>query len=137
LREDYSGELDTIVKFSRESVGLYDADVVENFERSLRPFLMDHPVSLRDPLGLLHVPSDVWLLGWGIALCLVWKRNRMLAGILVTPVLATYVMSASLPVGNARYAYPLIPHTMESSLAEYLVACVSARMSRRLQSVGR
>ena len=139
VAEDYSGELDTIVKFSRESVGLYDADVVENFERSLRPFLMDHPVSLRDPLGLLQVPSDVWLVGWGIALCLVWKRNRMLAGILVTPVLATYVMSASLPVGNARYTYPLIPlYTIGLVIGlEYLVACVSARMSRRLQSVGR
>ena len=139
LREDYSGELDTIVKFSSESVGLYDADVVENFERSLRPFLTDHPVILRDPLGLLHVPSDVWLVGWVIALCLVWKRNRMLAGILVTPVLATYVMSASLPVGNARYAYPLIPlYTIGLVIGlEYLVACVSARMSRRLQSVGR
>ena len=63
----------------------------------------------------------------------------MLAVILVTPVLATYVMSASLPVGNARYAYPLIPlYTIGLVIGlEYLAACVSARMSRRLQSVGR
>ena len=139
LRDDYSDELDTIVKLCKESVGLHDAAVFESFERSLRPFLVDHPVGLRDPLGLRHIPSDVWLLGWGIALCLVWKRNRMLAGILVIPVLGSYVMSASLPVGGLRYAYPLIPlYTIGLVIGlEYLVACVSPRMSRPLQSAAR
>jgi hypothetical protein len=105
----------------------------------VRPFLVDHPVSLRDPLGLLQVPSDVWLLGWGMALCLVWKRNRMLAAILVAPVMSTYVMSASLPVGGLRYAYPLIPlYTIGLVIGlEHLVTCLSPRMSRCLQSVGR
>ena len=130
MRNNYSEELDTIVKFAKENVGLYDTDVVEHLDRRLRPFLVDHPVGLRDPLGLLQVPTDVWLLGWATAVCVVWRRNRMLAGILVAPVLATYLMSVSLPVGNARYAYPLLPLYMIGLVIglEHLLACVSPRM---------
>lgn len=130
LREDYSQELDTVVKFSKDNGALYDASVVDDLERSVRPFLADHPVSLRDPLGLLHVPSDVWFLGWGIGLCIIWKMNRMLAGILMASMLATYVMSASVPVGNARYAYPLLPLYIIGLVIglEHLLACVSPRM---------
>ncbi|HKT35409.1 MAG TPA: hypothetical protein VJR03_11305 [Nitrospira sp.] len=139
LRNSYSDELDAIVKFSQENAGLYDAQSVEKFERRLRPFLVDHAVGLRDPLGLLHVPSDLWLLGWSLALCTLWKSHRTLVGMLIALVLATYVMSVSLPVGNARYAYPLLPlYTIGLVIAlESLMACVSARLSRRLQSVGR
>jgi hypothetical protein len=139
LRDNYSQELDAIVRFSKENAGLYDAQAVENFERSLRPFLVDHPASLRDPLGLLHVPSDLWLLGWGLALSVLWKTHRMLVGILAALVLATYLMSVSLPVANARYAYPLLPlYTIGFVIAlEYLLACVSPRVSRGLQSVGK
>jgi hypothetical protein len=130
LREDYSQELDTVVKFSKDNGALYDASVVDDLERSVRPFLADHPVSMRDPLGLLHVPSDVWFLGWGIGLCIIWKMNRMLAGILMASMLATYVMSASVPVGNARYAYPLLPLYIIGLVIglEHLLACVSPRM---------
>lgn len=130
MREDYSQELDTVVKFSKDNVALYDASVVGNFERSVRPFLADHPVSMRDPLGLLHVPSDIWFLGWGIGLYVIWKMNRMVAGILMGTVLATYVLSASVPVGNARYAYPLLPFYMIGLMIglEHLLACVSPRM---------
>ena len=139
LRNSYSDELDAIVKFSQENAGLYDAQAGENLAKRLRPFLVDHPVRLRDPLGLIHVPSDVWLLGWGLALCTMWKRHRMLVGMLIALVLATYVMSLSLPVGNARYAYPLLPlYTIGLVIAlESLMASVSPRISRRLQSIGR
>lgn len=138
LRDDYSEELATIVKFANEQVGLYDADAVATFQRNVRPFVVDHPVGVRDPLGLLQIPSDVWLLGWAIGLCILWKKNRMLVGILVAPVLATYAMSVSLPVGNARYAYPLLPlYTIGFVIGlECLVTFVSPRISRRLQSAG-
>ena len=138
LRDNYSEELDTIVKFSREN-GLYDPDGVDRLERSLRPFLIDHPVAVRDPLGLRHVPSDVWLLGWGIGLWITWKKDRLLAGVLMASVLATYVMSVSLPIGNGRYAYPLLPlYTIGLVIGlGYLAACLSPRLSRSLQSVGR
>jgi hypothetical protein len=130
LREDYSEELDTVVKFYKNNAALYDASTVDDFARSVRPFLADHPVSMRDPLGLLHVPSDIWFLGWGIGLYIIWKTNRMLAGILLASVLATYGMSASVPVGNARYAYPLLPlYTIGLVIGlEHLLACVSPRM---------
>ena len=139
LRNNYSEELDTIVQFSKENAALYDVHVVENLERTLRPFLVDHPVSVRDPLGLLQVPSDLWLLGFGLALWTLWKSHRLLVGMLGALVLATYVMSVSLPVGNARYAYPLLPlFTIGLVIGlEYLVASVSPRVSRRLQSVAR
>jgi hypothetical protein len=139
LRESYSEELDAIVKFSNENASLYDAHAVESFERSLRPFLVDHPRTLRDPLALLQVPSDLWLLGWGLALWTLWKSHRLLVGILIAPVLTTYVMSVSLPVANARYAYPLLPlYTIGLVIAlEYLVDSVSPRMLRRLRPVGR
>ena len=134
LREDYSQELDTVVKFSKDNAALYDASVVDDFERSVRPFLADHPVSMRDPLGLLHVPSDVWFLGWAVGLWMIWKMNRMLAGILMLSVLATYVMSVSVPVGNARYAYPLLPLYMIGLVIglEHLLAWVSPRMPERM-----
>jgi hypothetical protein len=63
----------------------------------------------------------------------------MLVGILAALVLATYLMSVSLPVANARYAYPLLPlYTIGFVIAlEYLLACVSPRVSRGLQSVGK
>jgi hypothetical protein len=139
LQDSYSNELDAIVKFSRENAGLYDAQTVENFERTLRPFLVDHPVTIRDPLGLLSMPSDLWLLGWSLALCMLWKSHRTLVVMLLALVLATYVMSVNLPVANARYAYPLLPlYTIGFVIAlEYLVARVSPRISGGLQSVGR
>lgn len=139
LRDSYSEELDAIVKFSKENAGLYDAQAVEHFERTIRPFLVDHPVTLRDPLGLVSMPSDLWLLGWSLALCLLWKSHRTLVLMLLALVLATYVMSVSLPVANARYAYPFLPlYTIGLVIAlESLVASVSPRMSRGLLSVGR
>jgi hypothetical protein len=138
LRDNYAEELDTIVRFSRASGGLYDSVVIEELERSLRPFLADHPVRVRDPLCLLEVPSDVWLLGWFSALCILWTRNRMVVAILVAPVLATYIMSVIIPIGNPRYAYPLIPmYTIGLVIGlEYIVACVSRRRSGLLQPVG-
>jgi hypothetical protein len=139
LRDNYSEELDAIVKFSKANAGLYEAHAVDQLERSLRPFVVDHPISVRDPLGLLDVPSDVWLLGWGLGLWTLWKSHRMLVGVLVAVVLSTYVMSVSLPVGNARYAYPLLPlYTIGLVIAlESLVGCLSARMTSRLESAGR
>jgi hypothetical protein len=138
LRNDYTEELDAIVKFAKANAALYEAQAVENFERSLRPFVVDHPVSVRDPLGLLDVPSDLWLLGWGMGLWTLWKGHRMLVGVLVAVVLFTYLLSVSLPVGNARYAYPLLPlYTIGLVIAlESLIASLLARTPSRLQSAG-
>jgi hypothetical protein len=87
---------------------------------------------------LLDVPSDLWLLGWGMGLWTLWKGHRMLVGVLVAVVLFTYLLSVSLPVGNARYAYPLLPlYTIGLVIAlESLIASLLARTPSRLQSAG-
>ncbi len=139
LQDDYAGELDTLVTFSKNSQGLYDLAVTERFERSLRPFLVTSPVGFRDPLSLIHVSSDLWLIGWFVAACRLWRQYRPMVWLLVAPVGAAYLMSVTVPVGNPRYAYPFLPiYILSCAVAlEYMVLHIGWRKSERLMQPAR
>lgn len=130
LRDDYSEELDAIVRFAQDNRGLYDPDVVTRLEESLRPYLVNHPLWLRDPLRLQQIPYDLWVLGGFVGVWVMWRKSRMLAGSLIAVIVATYCMSVSVPVGNARYSYPVMPLYVAGFMMsqEFLFASISRRL---------
>jgi hypothetical protein len=77
------------------------------FVRAWEPWLVDRPVRWRDPLGLGRLFPDVWFaLGIGSGLWLLIRRP-MFGLMVLGPVAANWLATASVPLGDARYAYTL------------------------------
>jgi hypothetical protein len=109
LWDDYSQEFDRFLKVFRDDTGLYDSSRIKELDQNLRPYFVDHPVSMRDPLHLVHVPSEVWVIGWLGALLMLWGQNRWGVLLLVCSVIANYLLNVAVPIGNPRYGYQLLP----------------------------
>jgi hypothetical protein len=109
LWDDYSQEFDNFLKMFRIDTDLYDSSRIEKLDQSLRPYLVDHPAYIRDPLHLVSVPSEAWVIGWLGALLMLWGQNRWSVLLLACPVLANYLLNVAVPIGNPRYGYQLLP----------------------------
>jgi hypothetical protein len=109
LWDDYTQEFDSFLKIFRDDPDLYDSSRIEQLDHSLRPYFVDHPVSIRDPLRLVNVPSEVWGIGWLGALLILWGRNRWGVLLLGSCVIANYLLNVAVPIGNPRYGYQLLP----------------------------
>ena len=109
LRDDYTQEFEGLLAMSRNNRQTYDPVVVDELDRSLRPYFVDHSINLRDPLHLSEIPSDVWLIGWVGGLWIFWRSHPWALVVLALPVLVNYLTSVSVPIGNPRYGYFLLP----------------------------
>jgi hypothetical protein len=109
LRDDYTQEFEDLLAMSRHNRQMYDPVVVDELDRNLRPYFVDHSINLRDPLHLSEISSDVWLIGWVGGLWVFWRSHPWTLVVLVLPVLVNYLTSVSVPIGNPRYGYFLLP----------------------------
>lgn len=109
LWDDYSPEFDNFLRIFRQDSELYDSSRIENLDQSLRPYFVNHPASIRDPLHLVSVPSEVWVFGWLGALLVLWGQNRWGVLLLICPVVANYLLNVAVPIGNPRYGYQFLP----------------------------
>jgi hypothetical protein len=109
LWSSYAPEFERFLTEFRRERELYDPKMVDQVERRLTPYFVDHPISVRDPLRMVGIPSELWIAGWVGALVYLGRRHIGLVILLVSPVVANYVLSLSVPIGNPRYAYPLMP----------------------------
>jgi hypothetical protein len=82
---------------------------VDRVEQRLAPYFVDRAISARDPLRMVGIPSELWIAGWIGALVYLGRRHLGLVVLLVSPVVANYAVSVGVPIGNPRYAYPLMP----------------------------
>jgi hypothetical protein len=122
LWDDYSQEFDRFLKIFRDDAELYDPSRIETLDHSLRPYLVDHPLSMRDPLHLVNVPSEVWVIGWLGALPMLWGRSRWGVFLLVSSVIANYLLNVAIPIGNPRYGYQFLP----MYITGFAVGCYAA-----------
>jgi hypothetical protein len=127
LWDDYTQEFDRFLKIFRDDTDLYDSSRIDKLDQSLRPYLVDHPVLMRDPLHLVNVPSEVWVIGWLGALTMLWRRNRWSVLLLTCPVIANYLLNVAIPIGNPRYGYQFLP----MYITGFAVGCYA------VESVGR
>jgi hypothetical protein len=109
LWSSYAPEFERFFAEFRKDRQLYDPEIVDRVEQGLAPYFVDHPISVRDPLRMVGIPSELWMAGWIGALVCLGRRHIGLAILLVFPVAANYVVSLVVPIGNPRYAYPLMP----------------------------
>ena len=95
--------------FTAPSTMFAGADQAQrDFWSACEPHLGEKHRQMRDPLLLGRLPLDFWaLLGWtAIAVCL-WRRP-VLGLILAAPIAGNFVVMTATPIGNARYAYPIL-----------------------------
>jgi hypothetical protein len=107
--QDYARELDRLVATFRESPELYDPEVVKRLDRQIRPFVANHSDVIRDPLHLSRFPFDVWVVGSIGAMAMLLKTHRFMVGMFFLPILATYLINLSIPLGSIRYGSHLAP----------------------------
>lgn len=79
---------------------------------ALQPWQMwvkDGQRAWRDPLLLGRLPPDVFLLAGLVSIWALRNRCRDVAVLLAGTLVVSAAVAASFPVGNPRYAYPVIP----------------------------
>jgi hypothetical protein len=109
LSDDYTQEFEGLLAMSRNNRQTYDPVVVDELDRRLRRYFVDHSISLRDPLHLSEISSDIWLIGWVGGLLVFRRIHPWALVVVVVPVLVNYLTSVSVPIGNPRYGYFLFP----------------------------
>lgn len=109
LWRSYAPEFERFFGDFRSDRQQYDPEVVDRVHARLTPYFVDHSIAVRDPLRMAGIPSDLWVAGWVGALFYLGRRHLGLVVLLVSPVVANYVVSLAVPIGNPRYAYPLMP----------------------------
>ena len=93
----------------RRDRDLYDPEMVDELKRKLIGYFADRSIALRDPLRMTMIPSELWIAGWIGALVYFGRWSAWAVVLLVSPVIANYVVSLGVPISNPRYAYPLMP----------------------------
>lgn len=82
------------------------------------PYLSVAPGFLRDPFLLGKLPPDVWLLLGLMSLTILLWRIPFVALLLSCSIVIVFFTSAWFPLGNTRYANPLIPlYILSTSIA--------------------
>jgi hypothetical protein len=109
LWSSYAPEFERFLAEFRRDRELYDPKIVDRVEQRLAPYFVDHPISVRDPLRMVGIPSELWIAGWIGGLVYLGRRHIGLVVLLVSPVVANYAVNLGIPIGNPRYAYPLMP----------------------------
>jgi len=109
LWRSYALEFERFFDDFRKDRELYDLEVVDRVHEHLTPYLVDHSIRTRDPLRMAEISSDLWVAGWIGALFYLGRRHIGLVILLVSPVVANYLVSLAVPIGNPRYAYPMMP----------------------------
>jgi hypothetical protein len=109
LWRDYRPEFERFLAGFRSDPELYDPEMVDELKRKLIGYFADHSMAIRDPLRMVGVPTEVWIAGWSGSLVYLGRRSAWLVVLLVFPVIANYAVNLSVPIGNPRYAYPLMP----------------------------
>jgi hypothetical protein len=109
LWRNYAPEFGRFLAEFRGDREFYNPEIVDGVERSLAPYFTDHSLSVRDPLRMGGIPAELWIAGWIGALVYLGRRNVWLVVVLASPVVANYAVSLGVPIGNPRYAYPLMP----------------------------
>jgi hypothetical protein len=73
------------------------------------PYLTSSPLILRDPLKLGRVFPDVWAVTALVLSVLLARRSPIVPVLLLCAVLPAFGVAYMFPLGNPRYAIPLIP----------------------------
>jgi len=86
-----------------------DEGVRQSLKSFLTPFFVKRKPAVRDPLRLLTIPFDVWLAASLLAVLSLSRRRGAIGVLCVTPVLLSYLVSLSAPIGDLRYSQGLLP----------------------------
>jgi hypothetical protein len=108
--DDYRGMLDRMLgpRSARPELPFRDPAASE-LMRSLEPHMRSTPRWLRDPAWLGRVPPDAWFLGGLAATLFLARRVPAVSCLLAILMVCGWATAAWFPLGNTRYAYPLIP----------------------------
>jgi hypothetical protein len=109
LWTNYQPEFLRFLDEFRQDRDLYDPEMVDALKRKLIGYFADRSIALRDPLRMTRIPSELWIAGWIGALVYFGRWSTWAVVLLVSPVIANYAVSLGVPIGNPRYAYPLMP----------------------------
>jgi hypothetical protein len=94
--------------FEKNSITI-DQVARNGLERFLRPFFVTRGPNLRDPLRHMSVPLEVWVFGWLAGIIIIVRRQQAGAALFVVAPVVSYFASLQVPIGDVRYAQPLIP----------------------------
>lgn len=110
LKSDYVREFNDFFGRDQKYTALIFEDIAgAGIRRAWEPYLSESSLRLRDPLLLGRAVPDVWLL-LGILAALMLVFRMPVVTVLVLCVLGgAYATAFLAPVGNPRYANPLIP----------------------------
>jgi hypothetical protein len=64
---------------------------------------------IRDPLGLGHLPADVWAWAGILSSLILIGRGNVVGLLVMGAVAANFLVAFAVPVGNPRYAYGVLP----------------------------
>ena len=93
LWTDYRPEFLRFLGEFRRDRDLYDPEMVDELKRKLIGYFADRSIALRDPLRMTTIPSELWMAGWIGALVYFGRWSAWAVVLLVSPVIANYVVS--------------------------------------------
>ncbi len=107
--DNYLPILDQLLERFKRDSNIIDDAARRGLESFLRPFFVTRGSRLRDPMSLVSLPLEVWMCGWIMGVALISQRNRAVGALFAVAPVVNYLVSVSVPVGQARYSHGLIP----------------------------
>lgn len=102
ISPDHSPWFRDYMKRYRQRPAYFPPAHLDQYE-SVAPYLKVSGVRRKDPLGLVNVPPDVWLLAATLGLLVLLYRSPCVACLLAVPAVVSYFIMLACGIGGIRY----------------------------------